>query len=171
MKEVVTGGNGRSEANIGSMQKVEKRVLLRAPRSRVWSALTEVKKFCEWFGLEPAEGAFVPGARLHMVAGKELDGGDFDIFVEQVQPEHLFSWRWHPGSQDPTLDYSAEPTTLVVFTLADAPGGTTLTITESGFDQIPLERRAEAFTSNEQGWTEQTKLIQKYLEQFSGEKR
>jgi uncharacterized protein YndB with AHSA1/START domain len=167
MKEVVTGGNGRSEANIGSMQKVEKRVLLRAPRSRVWSALTEVKKFCEWFGLEPAEGAFVPGARLHMVAGKELDGGDFDIFVEQVQPEHLFSWRWHPGSQDPTLDYSAEPTTLVVFTLADAPGGTTLTITESGFDQISLARRARVFSENQHGWDFQMERLERYVNQAS----
>jgi uncharacterized protein YndB with AHSA1/START domain len=167
MKEVVTGGNGRSEANIGSMQKVEKRVLLRAPRSRVWSALTEVKKFCEWFGLEPAEGAFVPGARLHMVAGKELDGGDFDIFVEQVQPEHLFSWRWHPGSQDPTLDYSAEPTTLVVFTLADAPGGTTLTITESGFDQISLARRAQVFSENQHGWDFQMERLERYVNQAS----
>jgi uncharacterized protein YndB with AHSA1/START domain len=167
MKEVVTGGNGRSEANISSMQKVEKRVLLRAPRSRVWSALTEVKKFCEWFGLEPAEGAFVPGARLHMVAGKELDGGDFDIFVERLQPEHLFSWRWHPGSQDPTLDYSAEPTTLVVFTLADAPGGTTLTITESGFDQISLARRARVFSENQHGWDFQMERLERYVNQAS----
>lgn len=167
MKQFVTGGNGRSDASVSGMQKLEKRVLLRAPRSRVWSALTDVKKFCEWFGLEPADGAFVPGARLHMVASKELDGGDFDIFVEQVQPEHLFSWRWHPGSQDPTLDYSVEPTTLVVFTLADAPGGTMLTITESGFDQISLARRARVFGENQQGWDFQVERLERYVNEAS----
>jgi hypothetical protein len=38
-----------------------------------------------------------------------------------------------------------------------------LTITESGFDRVPLDRRAEAFESNEQGWTIQATLIEKYL--------
>jgi hypothetical protein len=64
---------------------------------------------------------------------------------------------------DAAVDYSKEPTTLVVFELEEASGGTMLTITESGFDQIPLDRRAKAFASNEQGWTAQAKLIEKYL--------
>lgn len=167
MKQVVTGDNGRCDASVSGMQKLQKRVVLRAPRSRVWSALTDVKKFCEWFGLEPADGAFVPGARLHMVAGKELDGGDFDMFVEQVQPEHLFSWRWHPGSHDPALDYSLEATTLVEFTLADAPEGTLLTITESGFDQISLARRARVYGENQHGWDFQLERLERYVNEAS----
>ena len=38
-----------------------------------------------------------------------------------------------------------------------------LTVTESGFDQIPIERRAKAFAANEGGWAAQMKLIEKYL--------
>lgn len=98
-------------------------------------------------------------------------GMAFHMFVERIEPMRVFAFRWHPYAIDPGKDYTKEPTTLVTFELEEASGGTLLTITESGFDRIPLERRAEAFTSNEQGWTEQAKLIQKYLEQRSTEQR
>jgi hypothetical protein len=51
----------------------------------------------------------------------------------------------------------------VVFELADAPGDTMLTVVESGFDRIPIERRAEAFRSNERGWAAQMVAIEKYV--------
>jgi hypothetical protein len=80
-----------------------------------------------------------------------------------MQPERLFSFRWHPGAVEPGIDYSSEPTTLVAFVLEGMPDGTLLTVTESGFDRIPIERRAKAFTDNEQGWSIQMTLIEKYL--------
>jgi uncharacterized protein YndB with AHSA1/START domain len=61
------------------------------------------------------------------------------------------------------VDYSAEPTTLVEFTLQDAEGGTALTIVESGFDRIPLARRAEAFRMNDQGWAGQMKNLERHV--------
>ncbi len=75
----------------------------------------------------------------------------------------LLSFRWHPFAVEPGLDYSKEPATLVAFELEPAAGGTMLTITESGFDRIPLARRAKAFAANDQGWLAQTKLLEKYL--------
>jgi hypothetical protein len=54
--------------------------------------------------------------------------------------------------------------TLIEFVLEDSGAGTKLTITESGFDRIPLARRAEARKANEGGWEHQTRLIQKYVE-------
>jgi hypothetical protein len=103
---------------------------------------------------------------MHMRASEEY-GGNFDIFVEQVEPEHLFSWRWHPGAREPSLDYAKEPTTLVVFKLADAAGGTLLTIAESGFDAISLARRAKVFGQNNQGWDDQIKNLERYVNQAS----
>ena len=144
------------------MQSIERKVLLRAPRSRVWNALTDVQQFCHWFGVESAAGVFTPGAKVHMAASEE-HGGNFDVFVQEMQPEHLFTWRWHPGAHDPSLDYAKEPTTLVAFKLADAEGGTLLTITESGFDRLPASRRAEAFRMNEGGWASQSKKLANYV--------
>jgi uncharacterized protein (DUF885 family) len=50
-----------------------------------------------------------------------------------------------------------------VFELHERPDGTHLTISESGFEQIPLARRAAAFAANEGGWAHQSALLQKYL--------
>jgi uncharacterized protein YndB with AHSA1/START domain len=80
-----------------------------------------------------------------------------------MEPERLFSFRWHPYAVEPGVDYSAEPTTLVSFTLEDAPGGTKLAIVESGFDAIPASRRAKAFSMNEKGWASQAENIRKFV--------
>ena len=95
---------------------------------------------------------------------KPYEGLVFPVYVEAVVPMERLAFRWHPYSIEPGGDYSNEPTTLVTFDLADAPGGVLLTIVESGFEQIPVARRAEAFKANETGWEEQTRLIAKYLD-------
>lgn len=91
----------------------------------------------------------------------------FEARVETIEPERLFSFRWHPFGVDPKVDYSKEPTTLVEMVLADVDGGTLLTVTESGFDGIPIARRKQAFSANEGGWTMQMNLIDKYVRQAS----
>lgn len=143
--------------------RIEKNVRLRAPRSRVWRALTTAEEFGAWFGVK-VEGAFAPGAT---VRGKITHPGyehvTMEVLVERIEPESYFAYRWHPYAIDPRADYSREPTTLVEFRLDEADGGTVLTIVESGFDRIPLARRAEAFRMNDRGWTEQTRNIEHHV--------
>jgi hypothetical protein len=57
-------------------------------------------------------------------AQEPYKGKRFEITIDRMEPERLFSWRWHPGEIDPKRDYSKDPTTLVVFTLEEAEGGT-----------------------------------------------
>jgi uncharacterized protein YndB with AHSA1/START domain len=159
-----------------STDRIEKQLLLRAPLSRVWRALSDSKEFGAWFGVR-FDGPFKPGAIMRGVVvpttadpevaklQKPYEGKPFEITVEQIEPERLLSFRWHPFAIDPGVDYSGEPTTLIVFALEQVAGGVKLTVTESGYDQIPLARRAQAFTANEQGWSMQVKLIEKYLAQ------
>ena len=146
-----------------STDRIEKRVTLRAPRARVWRALTRADEFGAWFGVklerELAEGAQVRGR----ITIKGYEDAMFEMFVERIQPERLFSYRWHPYAVDPKHDYSSEPTTLVEFRLDEAEGETILTIVESGFDQLPAARRAEAFRMNEGGWTGQIRNIERYV--------
>jgi uncharacterized protein YndB with AHSA1/START domain len=154
--------------------RIEKKAFLKAPRERVWRAISDSKEFGSWFGVA-LEGAFIAGADITgRIAPTKVDpevaklqqphaGKAFTISVDRVEPMRVFSFRWHPGAVDPGADYSKEPTTLVEFTLEEAPGGTILTIVESGFDRIPLERRAKAFAGNDAGWAHQAKLIEKYL--------
>ena len=154
--------------------RIEKTTLLRAPLARVWSAISDAKQFGSWFGVE-FDGPFVAGKSLtgRMVPTKAdpevaksqeaYRGMAFAFIVDRIEPMRLFSFRWHPFAIDQAFDYSKEPTTLVVFQLEEVAAGTKLTITESGFDRIPLERRAKAFTANEQGWAAQTRLLEKYV--------
>jgi len=156
--------------------RIQKQILLRAKRSRVWRALTDSGEFGTWFGVKlegpfkagtPVRGTIVPTKVDAEVAKmqKPYEGFAFEFTVDRIEPEHLFSFRWHPNAVEKGVDYSAEPTTLVAFELKDADGGILLTITESGFDRIPLERRAKAFAANDGGWAKQCELIEKYLEQ------
>jgi uncharacterized protein YndB with AHSA1/START domain len=106
--------------------RIEKSIVLRAPRSRVWRALADAQAFGEWFGLK-LSGSFAPGARLKgQVTQKGYEHVTMEIAVERMEPERLFSWRWHPHPVDSKVDYSTEPATLVVFELADAAEGTRL---------------------------------------------
>jgi uncharacterized protein YndB with AHSA1/START domain len=157
-----------------SEDRIEKHIVLRAPRDRVWRALTDSSEFGSWFGMR-LDGPFLPGAHVRgtivpttvdagvAAAQKEYEGFPFEIIIEKIEPSRLFSFRWHPFATERDVDYSNEPTTLVEFVLEDASGGVMLTVAESGFERIPLARRAKAFTANEQGWTMVITLIEKYL--------
>jgi uncharacterized protein YndB with AHSA1/START domain len=148
-----------------STDKIEKEILLKAPRARVWRALTDTREFSAWFGVELA-GAFTPGKSLKgalTISG--LTHVTLEVIVEAMEPEQLFSYRWHPYAIDPKVDFSAEPMTLVEFRLADAPaGGTRLSVVESGFDKLPAHRRDEAFRMNDAGWGKQLDNVRKHVE-------
>jgi uncharacterized protein YndB with AHSA1/START domain len=161
-----------------STDRIEKKILLRAPRERVWRAISDANEFGSWFGVR-FDGPFAEGTRLTgKITPTTVDaevakmqephaGKAFEWTIERIEPMSRLSFRWHPYGIEEGVDYSKEPTTLIVFELADAPEGILLTITESGFDQIPLERRTKAFKANEGGWEHQTRLIEKYLAKAS----
>jgi uncharacterized protein YndB with AHSA1/START domain len=157
-----------------SSDRIEKKIVLRASRSRVWRALTDSKEFGSWFGMR-LEGPFVAGATMRGAivpttadpetaeAQKPYEGKPVEFFVDRIEPERLFSLRWHPFAIEPAVDYSKEPMTLITFTLEEKDAGVLLTVVESGFDALPLERRAAAFKANDGGWSKQMELIEKYL--------
>ena len=143
--------------------RIEKKILLPAPRSRVWRALTNAEEFGAWFRVK-LEGGFAVGKRIQ---GKITHPGyehlTMEVTVERMDDESLFSFRWHPYAIDPKIDYSTEPTTLVEFRLQEVADGTMLIVVESGFDQIPAERRAEAFRMNSQGWAAQVENVRRHV--------
>jgi uncharacterized protein YndB with AHSA1/START domain len=157
-----------------STDRIEKQVLLRAPRERVWRAVSDAECFGSWFGVQ-FDGPFVAGSVLKgRITPTKFDaeiaksqephaGKPFEWTVERIEPMRLISFRWHPFAVDPGVDYSQEPSTLIMFELEEVAQGTRLTISESGFDRIPLERRLKAFTANDQGWAAQCRLLEKYL--------
>jgi uncharacterized protein YndB with AHSA1/START domain len=144
--------------------RIERKILLRAPLARVWRALSDAKEFGDWFGVDFKGKAFVAGKPLKgQITYPGYEHIVMEVFVERVVPQRLLSWRWHPAAIDPAVDYLQEPTTLVVFELEEGEGGIWLSVIESGFDKIPAARRATAFRMNSSGWDEQMKNIEKHV--------
>jgi uncharacterized protein YndB with AHSA1/START domain len=169
---------------MGSQDKIEKQVTLRAPVSRVWRAIADSDEFGRWFGFT-LDGPFGEGKTITGKFDKTFDEAaimdyqkrvgvkpskvklpDTNVFctVERIDPERYFSFRWIPYGIDAEADPKNEPTTLVEFRLEAVPEGTRLTIVESGFDRVPAHRRERAFRMNEGGWAAQSENIRKYVE-------
>lgn len=154
---------------------IEKQVLLKAPIQRVWEAISDAGQFGQWFGARFAEpfragrrvqATLVPTATDAEVAAQQApySGMTFDIHIERMEPMRHLSFRWQPGVPEDGVVPSPDEMTVVSFDLEKVAGGTRLTIRESGFEAIPLERRASAFEGNAQGWEIQAMLLAKYLE-------
>lgn len=143
--------------------RIEKSIVLNAPRERVWAALTDAEQFGAWFGVKMA-GPFRAGEPVHgriTIPGYDHIAGDWHIV--SLEPQTYFAYRWHPYAVDPAVDYSAEPMTLVEFRLADEGDGTRLDVVESGFDALPIGRRTIAHEKNSGGWAAQLRNISAYV--------
>jgi uncharacterized protein YndB with AHSA1/START domain len=154
--------------------RIEKRVVLRAPLDRVWRAISDAEEFGRWFGVR-FDGPFVAGAAVgaaivattvddEVAKRQEAHAGAKSTWqIVAIEPKRRFAYRWHPFAIDPDVDYESQPTTLVEFTLSDAPDGVLLTIVESGFDAIPASRRSASFEANSEGWAIQTDMVRRYV--------
>ncbi len=155
--------------------RIEKRVVLRAPLDRVWRAISDAEEFGRWFGVR-FDGPFVAGTSVtaaitpttvddEVAKRQEPHAGVKSTWqIVAIEPRRRFAYRWHPFPIDPGADHEREPTTLVEFVLSETPDGVLLTITESGFDALPEARRSASFDANAEGWAIQTGLVRRYLE-------
>jgi uncharacterized protein YndB with AHSA1/START domain len=147
-----------------STDRIERKILLKASRSRVWRALSNAQEFGDWFGVALKGKTISAGQLLEgNVTYPGYEHVVFQVWIERVEPDRLLSWRWHPYAVNPAIDYSAEATTQVIFQLDEADGGTLLSVVESGFDNVPPARRLEAFRMNSGGWDQQMGNVEKHL--------
>lgn len=147
-----------------SSDRIERKILLKAPRSQVWRALANAEAFGQWFGVALEGKRFVAGERTQgQITYPGYEHLIWDVAVERVEPERVFSFRWHPYAVEPEMDYSQEPETRVQFELEDMDGGTLLKVVESGFNNIPEARRLKAFRMDSRGWDEQMANIEAFL--------
>ena len=153
-----------TKQEMSSTDRIDRQIQIQAPRSRVWRALTTPAELGTWFGVKVETPTFQPGTRAKgQMTHKGYEHVVWDITVDRMEPETLFSWRWHPYAVEPGVDYSQEKPTLVVFELEEKAGGTLLKVTETGFDSVPLARRAEAYRMHQGGWDWQLNSISAYV--------
>ncbi|HTW39562.1 MAG TPA: SRPBCC family protein [Thermoplasmata archaeon] len=156
--------------------RIEKSVVIRAPRDRVWKALTDSREFGRWFGVrfdgpfaarQTARGVIVPSeqATPEETAGHPYLGKEMVFHVERVEPPRRFSYRWEPLEGRTGAETAEGPSTLVEFTLDETPDGTRLTVIETGFSRLPAAHRKAAYDSHDGGWTIQVQRARVHIEQ------
>lgn len=147
-----------------STDRIEKQFTVKVRRSRVWRAISNADEMGKWFGMA-FDAPFAPGAKINArLTSPKYAHVTLEMVIDAVKPETYFSYRWHPGALDTSVDYTVEPMTLVEFTLRDVAEGTEITIVESGFDKLPANRRGEAFRMNQGGWNGQAKNLAAYVD-------
>lgn len=154
-----------SESQGATPNQIKKEIVLKAPVARVWNALTDHEQFGAWFRVK-LEAPFALGQVARgAITWPGMEHYVWESKVTALEHERLFAFEWHPYAIDLQHDYSKEKPTLVEFRLVAVPEGTRLTLTETGFDQVPDARRSLAYRMNEQGWTVQMKNIEDYVGQ------
>lgn len=150
---------------IAELSRIDRTIEIEAGPDRVWRALTSADDLSRWFQVR-IEGDIAPGNDVWMTsAHPEHAGQRFLVRVTEMTAPRRLVWQWHPGEVDPAVDYSREPFTTVTFTLEPSPRGTRLTVSETGFDEITLARRAKVYKDNSQGWSEVLVWLQRYVEE------
>lgn len=150
--------------NLLELSRIERAIEILAPIDRVWRALTDPTELSTWFRVT-IDGPIEAGRSVSMTSVLPAYAGlrfQVDI-VELTRPTRVV-WRWHPGEIDQIMDYSREPKTTVTFTLTPMAGGTRVEVTEAGFDQISLARRAKVHADNSQGWSEVAVWLKTHVE-------
>jgi uncharacterized protein YndB with AHSA1/START domain len=150
---------------VAELSRIDRTIEVKAPPDRVWRALTSAEELSAWFQVR-IEGAIAPGAEVWMTSVDPQHAGQrFRVRITEMIPPRRFVWEWHPGEADPGVDYSREPRTTVTFTLEPSARGTRLSVSETGFDDISLARRAKVYKDNSQGWPEVLVWLQKHVEE------
>lgn len=149
---------------IGDLSRIDRTIEIQAPPERVWRALTDARELSAWFQVA-IEGEVAAGSEVWMTTmHPDYAGQRFWVkFVEMTRPRR-FVWQWHPGAVDPAVDYTLETPTTVTFTLEPNGSGTRLSVAETGFEQVSLQRRAKVYADNTQGWGEVLVWLQKHAE-------
>jgi uncharacterized protein YndB with AHSA1/START domain len=139
--------------NIDELSRIDRQIEIAAPIDRVWRALTNPAELSAWFQVtiegEIAAGKEVQMTTTHLAKNQQ----SFRVLFVELDAPRKFVWQWHPGMKDPQVDYSKEPRTTVTFTLEQHGRGTRVSVAETGFDAISLDRRAKVHQDNSGGWS------------------
>ncbi len=125
----------------------------RAPRERVWAALTEPEQLVRWFPTQRAEIDLRPGGDALF----EWEDSKDEAVVDVVEPPGRLVFRWRPAGLD-------RPFTTVSFTLEETAAGTRLTLVESGFASLSDQIAQQSQEGNDAGWAKELAELQAYLE-------
>src|ERR1700722_3860508 len=136
--------------------RIERTIHLNCAQRKVWQGLPTSDGLSAWFG----EGASID-LRLGGAASITFAGGmTVDMRVERVEEPTVFAYTW----QLPDLPKDDPRRTYVEFTLEPDGDGTLLSVVETGFAQLPVDTRREAYDSHSEGWSRELAELAEYVD-------
>lgn len=136
--------------------RIERTLELKQAPEKVWQALTTKEGLGTWFG-HSAEVDLRVGGEVKLT----WSSGDVaTLKIARLEPPHVFGYTWSIyglPADDPRRTY-------VEFTLEPTGTGTTLTMVESGFAQLPDAEHEKATAGNNEGWTSELAELVAYLD-------
>ena len=139
---------------------IERKITINASKEKIYDAIANSKKVIKWFP-ETLEGEYSAGKQPIFGFG---DHGKNQIYIVDAKPHEYFAYRWLPGAHNFLGDVRSIKNTLVEFRIEEeAPGSCKVTLTESGFSELPIEIMEDAFKQNSGGWDFMLDRLVKYL--------
>jgi uncharacterized protein YndB with AHSA1/START domain len=137
----------------GIPDELVRTVDVKAPRERVWDAITKPELLLRWFPTHVAEVELRVGGSMRF--GWD-EGGD-EAVIDEIEPPHTFRFRWRPADTD-------RPYTSVTFHLEEDAGVTTVTLTERGFASLPDQIHEQSYEGNAKGWSAELEELKAFME-------
>jgi uncharacterized protein YndB with AHSA1/START domain len=145
--------------NTAIQDTIQREIVLRAPKQRVFEAITDPTKIINWFP-DRVEGTLKKGEQSVF---DFTDFGKVALHVVASDPHDYFAYRWVPSVGASEEDPLKQANTLVEFRLEDVAEGTMLKLTESGFASLPKEVIEKSLSDNNEGWDMMIARLEKYM--------
>lgn len=142
------------------MNIIERTLELAAPLEKVWGLIGTAEGFHTWFKVNVV-GEWVAGNDVTITWAS---GTANEIRIAKIAPPNEFAFQWHPGVCGKLSEFPESELTTVTFRLSGSGSGTTLHLTETGFDAIPDDRRLKVLGLNTEGWDEELEAIRSHAE-------
>ena len=150
--------------SVAELSRIDRSITINAPPERVWRALTSVDELSAWFQVR-IEGSMTTGAEVWMTSTHaEYGGMRFQVRDHGNVGAAPFGLAVAPRGRGSERGLFQGAANHVTFTLEPVAGGTHLSVSETGFDAIGLERRAKVFQDNTQGWSEVVGWLKQHVE-------
>ena len=137
---------------------IVREITVKAPRERVYKAITDPKQIITWFP-DSIEGALEVGQQVTFDFGTD---GTAIVRVIDAKPHEYFAFRWYTGN-DAITSVLTVPNTLVEFHLQEVGSGTKVTLKESGFASLPGDRGEKQLNDNTGGWKYMMDRLEKLM--------
>jgi uncharacterized protein YndB with AHSA1/START domain len=139
---------------------IDRRLTFKAPLEKVWKAIGTPEGIKGWFTCT-VQGEWKEGSTVSLVWPS---GNTNEIIVTSLKFQEEMAYKWHPGDYGDIAKHPESELTTVTMRLRAVGDQTELHLTETGFENIPDDRKLRVLGLNVEGWDEELENIRKYVE-------